>query len=155
MAEFQLKRSHSNPFHAQNNRLCAAGSNSGAPRSQEISPLTCRTALERRSVSSGSHPSVFCFEQSHGDLFHDQNVPHIELKLLRLASFLLSLFFFVILYYVFFCCINYYFGCLFVFLFSFRLLSSFFFLLSAFSLFLLPFPFFFLSHVFYFFFWFF
>ena len=31
--EFQLKRSHGDPFHAQNNRLCATGSNSGAPGS--------------------------------------------------------------------------------------------------------------------------
>ena len=66
-AEFQLKRSHGDPFHAQNNRLCATG----APGSQEISPLTSRTALERRSVSSGSHLSGFCFGQSHGDLFRD------------------------------------------------------------------------------------
>ena len=73
--EFQLKRSHGDPFHAQNNRLCATGSNSGAPGSQEISPLTSRTALEQRSVSWGSHLSGFCFEQSHGDLFRDQNVP--------------------------------------------------------------------------------
>ena len=73
-AEFQLKRSHGDPFRAQNNRLCATGSNSGAPGSQEISPLTSRTALERRSVSSGSHLSGSCFEQSHGDPFRDENV---------------------------------------------------------------------------------
>ena len=29
-AEFQLKRSHGDPFHAQSSRLCATGSNSGA-----------------------------------------------------------------------------------------------------------------------------
>ena len=70
-AEFQLKRSHRDPFHAQNNRFCTTGSNSGAPGSQEISSLTSRTALEQRSVSSGSHLSGYCFEQSHGDLFRD------------------------------------------------------------------------------------
>ena len=32
-AEFQLKRSHGDPFHAQNNCLCATSSNSGAPGS--------------------------------------------------------------------------------------------------------------------------
>ena len=85
-AEFQLKRSHGDPFHAQNNRLCATGSNSGAPGSQEIPPLTFRTALEQRSVSWGSHLSVFCHEQSHGDLFRDQNVPHIEFKLFLISS---------------------------------------------------------------------
>ena len=83
----QLKWSHGDPFHARNNRLCATGSNSGAPGSQEISPLTSRTALEQRSLPWGSHLSGFCFEQSHGDLFHDQNVPHIELLLLLLSSF--------------------------------------------------------------------
>ena len=32
-ADFQLKRSRGDPFHAQNSRLCATGSNSGAPGS--------------------------------------------------------------------------------------------------------------------------
>ena len=99
-AEFQLKRSHGGPFHAQNNRFSATGSNSGAPGSQGISPVTSRTALEQRSVSSGSHLSVVCFEQSHGDLFRDQNVPHIELKL-----FLLTHFFFFFLRVYFSCCV--------------------------------------------------
>ena len=31
--EVQLKRGHGDPFHAQNNRLCVTGSNSGAPGS--------------------------------------------------------------------------------------------------------------------------
>ena len=43
--DFQLRRSHGDPFHASNSRLCATGSNSGAPGSHEISPLTSRTAL--------------------------------------------------------------------------------------------------------------
>ena len=101
-AEFQLKRSHGDPFHAQNNCLCAASSNSGAPGSQEISPLTSRTALEQCSVSWGSHLSRFCFEQRHGDLFRDQNVPHIELKLFLNSSLfvfsLLSMLFFIVLF---------------------------------------------------------
>ena len=98
-AEFQLKPSHGDPFHAQNSRLCATGSNSGAPGAQEISPLTSRTALEQRSVSWGSHLSGFCFEQSHGDLLRDQHVPHIELNvfLLLLYCFLLSFFFLLFL----------------------------------------------------------
>ena len=70
-AEFQLKRSHGDPFHARNSRLRATGSNSGAPGSQEITALTSRTALKQHIVSSSSHLSGFCFEQSHGVLFRD------------------------------------------------------------------------------------
>ena len=89
--EFQLERSHGDPFHARNSRLCATGSNSDAPGSQEISPLTSRIALKQRSVSWGSHLSGFCSEQSHGDLLHDQHVPHIE------CCFAYSLFFLILL----------------------------------------------------------
>ena len=70
--------------------FCATGSNSGDPGSQEISPLKSRTALEQRCVSWGSHLSVFCFEQSHGDLFRDQHVPHIELNLFLASRFRVS-----------------------------------------------------------------
>ena len=95
-AQFQLKQSHGDPFHAQSNRSCATSSISGAPGSQEISSLTSRTALEQRTVSWGSHLSVVCFVQSHGDLFRDHNVPHIELNLFRLSYFF---FFFILPYY--------------------------------------------------------
>ena len=37
-AEFQLKRSHGDPFHAQNSRVCATDSNSGAQGARK-SPL--------------------------------------------------------------------------------------------------------------------
>ena len=124
-AEFQLKRSHGDPFHAQNNRLCATGSNSGAPRSQEISLLTSRSALEQRSVSWGPHLSGFCFELSHGDLFRDQHVPHIELNLFLLSSFSLFVsiiisslrfvFFVSLSSYRFFLLLTYYVICSFIF----------------------------------------
>ena len=66
----------------------------GSSRGLEISPLTSKTALEQRSVPWGSHLSVFSFEQSHGDVFRDQSVPHVELKLfLRSAFFLLFIVF--------------------------------------------------------------
>ena len=102
LGRFSAQAEPRRPFHAQNNRLCATGSNSGAPGSQEIPPLTSRTALEQRSVSWGSHLSVFCLEQSHGDLFRDQNVPHIELKLFLNSSCLRSSFFSIVSYYSFF-----------------------------------------------------
>ena len=99
-AEFQHKRSQGDPFHARNSRFCATGSNSGAPGSQEISPLTSRTALEQRGVSWGPHLSGFCFEQSPGDLFHDQTVPHSELFFVFCFFFLLysSSFFFLLIF---------------------------------------------------------
>ena len=88
-AYFQLKRSHGDPFRDQNRVFRATGSTLGAPGSWKISPLASRTALEQRSVSWGSRLSGFCFEQSHGDLFRDQSVPHFKLKLFLRSAFLL------------------------------------------------------------------
>ena len=78
--EFQLERSHCDPFHDQSHDICATGSNSGAPECLEMSPLTSRTALERRSVSSGSNLSGFFFERSHDDPFREQHAPPYDVR---------------------------------------------------------------------------
>ena len=91
-ADFQLKRSHGDPFRDQN-RVFVRPFHLGSSSELGNLPSGFRTALDQRSVPWGSHLFDFCFEQSPGDLFRDKSVPHFELTLfLRSAFFLFYMF---------------------------------------------------------------
>ena len=74
-AEFQLKRSHGDPFHAQNSRFFATGSNSGAPGAQEISPLTSGRLLNNAACPGAHIYLVFASNRAMATCFVTKTFP--------------------------------------------------------------------------------